>query len=176
MPRDDASNAPDVVTALDVSDTPATTATLHERGFQPSPQQLRYLVCAADANNHGFEAIAKAARINRVTAWRWRQDTAFTEWFQREVLRAFGMKYALALDKAADLAMAGSPEHLKLLMVKMGDLRHGNDDGHSSGGQQIAVHINVPRPELAARELPRLDTIDVAPRPTLPPVTSDQEH
>jgi hypothetical protein len=146
--------------------------------FVPSTRMQRYLAACLDPSLLTLEAIASAARINRVTVWKWKQDPAFVDWMTNQIQRTYGLKYSIALDRALNLAMQGSPEHLKLLMAKFGDLRSLEHDGSSNQRQQIAVHINVPRPQL---EAPRREpddvplTIDVTPRPMSPP-PNESEH
>lgn len=161
-------------TALDAA--PSSTE-LQTAEFIPTAQQMRYLAACLDPRLATLDAMATAARINRVTIWRWRQDARFVDWLTQQIARGFGLKYHLALDRALDLAIQGSPEHLKLLMGKFGDLRHAGDDDSRNGPQQVAIHINVPRPAQSGINSAGAEpmTFDITPRPMLPPTSSTEQ-
>lgn len=136
---------------------------------------MRYVAACADPMLRTLEAIAKAAHVNRTTAWRWHQQPDFTAWVQDQLQKTFGLKYTIALHRALDLAIQGSPEHMKLLMLKFGDLKASAEyDGRSNHQQHIAVMINVPRPDqLQAHTLAQPDSVSIAP---MPQPISDHEH
>lgn len=140
---------------------------------------LRFLAAALDLDTpNTLTAQAKAAQVNRRTLYDWFERPEFMAWFNQERERLLRRYYDRALLRAGQLAEQGSPDHLKLLMAKFGDLRHGSyGDGDTDHGRpQTAVYINVPRPEQPARvDVAAPMTIDITPRPMLPP-TSDQEH
>jgi hypothetical protein len=137
--------------------------------FTPTAHQLRFGAAAANPWLRSVEAMAKAAGVNRVTVWRWSQNPQFVAWLKDKVQRAYGLKYALAIDKALDLAMQGSPEHLKLLMMKFGDWRPAGADGQGNQLRQVSVFINVPRPPREPE-----DAIDV--QPFIRPVPASEKE
>jgi len=137
--------------------------------FVPNQQQLRYLRAYLDPSTPAnIKAVAEAARVNRRNIYRWLDDPNFCEWFAAQCQRVFMHRVPAMWQKCIELASAGSPEHIKLVALRTGELRPGAENGRGAGISQ--VFINVPRP---GRE--HGFVVDVGPA-VLPPAPSDEEH
>jgi hypothetical protein len=132
-------------------------APVAQRLFVPSQQQLRYLRAYLDpATPANIKAVAAAAHVNRRNIYRWFDDAEFCAWFKEQCERLLQHRIPRMWMRCIELAEQGSPEHIKLVAMKTGELRQDAPNGRGPG--MAAVFINVPRPP---RE--RDDDIDVQP-------------
>jgi hypothetical protein len=94
------------------------------RAFIPNQQQLRYLRAYLDpATPANIKAVAETAKVNRRNIYRWLDDPAFCAWFAEQCERLFRHHVPAMWQKCLELAMAGSPEHIKLIAMRTGELR-----------------------------------------------------
>jgi transposase-like protein len=132
----------------------------------PTRKHLAYLECWLDPTQpKNMSQIARALGISRRTIAGWLQQDDFRAWFTEEMDRHIDHHWTPALLKVTQLAIAGSAEHFKLLAQVRGALRSESD-------QRVGVQVivGIPRPG---------DHVPVpadAPRPGLPPATSEQDH
>lgn len=140
-----------------IPDHAMRTAVDRVEPFAPHPQHWSYLRAFLDpAIPHNIKAICQAARINRRNVYRWLQDPAFCRWFSEQCDSLFRHRLHGMWQKCLDLAIQGSPEHIKLIAMKAGDLLQEAPNGRGPGLAQ--VFINVPRPPREPE-----DAIDVQP-------------
>jgi hypothetical protein len=141
-----------------------------QRTFVPTQQQLRYLRSYLNPAVPGnIKAVAEDAGVNRRNVYRWLDDPAFCAWFAEQCNRVFMHRVPAMWQKCIELATAGSPEHIKLVAARTGELRQAADNGRGNGIQQ--VFINVPRPDSEEHGY----VVDVGPA-VLPAPASDDEH
>lgn len=167
----------DELPAGDALDTPPRDGQLPDRPFVPTPAQLRYLATWLDpAGPDTITQLAAAARVNRRTVYDWLEDPRFCLWFTTHVERVFLADRLRMWKRCLELAIKGSPDHIKLVAQRAGELRPefpGNNSDRT-GGMQVFINVPRPRPQLD-QATEQLDTIDVMPA-VLPVVTSSEEH
>ena len=115
--------------------------------FLPTKAQWRFLnvFLAPDGPDSIAKCAAKAC-VNRRTVYDWQQDPRFKEWFHDQCEKQAKTERELMWRNARKLAIAGSPEHIKLVAQKAGELIHaGANDRRPIG--PLGVFINVPRPD-----------------------------
>lgn len=140
--------------------------TSHPVQFVPTHAQWRYLRAYLEPTSTGvIRHVAAKANVNWRTVYDWLADDRFRDWFTTETRRLFLHRLPKIWDKCAELAEQGSPEHIKLIGMRTGELIHaGTFDQRVPAA--MGVFINVPRPEAltgndAAPGLPaHLDTHD----------------
>jgi hypothetical protein len=114
------------------------------RPFIPNQQRLRYLRAYLDpATPCNIKAVAEAARVNRRTVYKWLDDPQFCTWFADQCNSLFRHRTHAMWQKCLDLALQSSPEHIKLIAMRTGEVREGAANGRGDGIS--AVFINVPR-------------------------------
>jgi hypothetical protein len=123
--------------------------TSHPAEFIPTQAQWRYLreFLVHDGPNN-LRAIAQRANVNVRTVYDWRRDERFVQWFNDECAREFSHGLRLVQRTLWRLAIAGSPEHIKLAMQWAGISNAGTHDPARSTTYS-GVFINVPRPDPA---------------------------
>ena len=145
MPEIDALDAPE----------PDRTLTRREQGlkdipvvFIPTKAQWRFLnVFLAPDGPDSIRKCAERACVNRRTVYDWQQDDRFKQWFHDQCEKQAKTERELMWRNARKLAIAGSPEHIKLVAQKAGELiPAGANDRRPIG--PLGVFINVPRPDV----------------------------
>ena len=122
--------------------------------FIPTPAQWRYLRAYLDPNNSGaIKHCAQRANVNWRTVYDWLADERFRQWFTEETRRVFTHRLPAMWSKCLDLAAEGSPEHIRLIAMRTGELiQPGSHDQRQLPA--TAVFINVPRPPQLAERAP----------------------
>jgi hypothetical protein len=111
----------------------------------PNQQQLRYLRAYLDPSTPAnIKAVAEAAAVNRRNIYRWLDEPQFCGWFAEQCQRVFMHRLPAMWQKCLELATEGSPEHIKLIALRTGELRQDAPNGRGTGIQ--SVFINVPAP------------------------------
>jgi hypothetical protein len=95
----------------------------------------------------------------------------FCEWLSTQRRRAFEDRIDDVKQRAVELALHGSAEHIRIVLELAGLLGRGRFENAAQAQGQTIVQINVPRPHAPPGPL-----LDVMPRPMLPPPISDSEH
>jgi hypothetical protein len=115
--------------------------------FVPTPAQWRYLRAYLDPDSSGaIKHCAARANVNWRTVYDWLADDRFREWFTDETRRVFSHRLPAMWAKCMDLACSGSPDHIRLIALRTGELLNaGSPDQRSPA--HTAVFINVPRPQ-----------------------------
>lgn len=135
--------------------------------FRPNKRQREYLDAWLDPQSpKSVHGICKATGIPRSTVYHWLRHDDFTTWFNAEIERATDHAWRPILSKLAQLALAGSVEHAKLLAQIRGAIRQ----DEAPGARGVTVILGMPRAGDPA-PLPPAD-----PRPALPPAPSRDEH
>ena len=120
--------------------------------FIPTQAQWRYLRAYLDPSKTGASITdcARRANVNRRTVYDWLEDERFCSWFHEHTRRLFTHCLPAMWQKCIELACQGSPEHIKLIALRTGELSGPgtNDHGRSGPPTAAAVFINIPRPEL----------------------------
>jgi len=132
-----------------------------QRTFVPTKQQLQFLqVFLSPDGPNTITKCANIACVARRTVYHWFQNEDFRQWFHAECSRQSATERELMWRNARRLAIAGSPEHIKLVAMKAGELIHaGSNDPQFR--PNTAVFINVPRPELAPADVEQLPAGDL---------------
>lgn len=129
--------------------------------FLPTKAQWRFLnVFLAPDGPVTISGCARTASINRRTVYDWFEDERFRLWFYSECDKQAKTERELMWRNARRLAIAGSPEHIKLVAAKAGELIGAGSNDHMRAGP-TAVFINVPRPK--AVEADAVEQLQAAP-------------
>jgi hypothetical protein len=102
--------------------------------------------------------------------YRWMDDPQFCAWFTDQCERLFRHHVPAMWQKCLELAIAGSPEHIKLIAMRTGELRTETQGVGAAQAGITQVFVNVPRPP---RE--RDDDIEIG-SPVLRLPMSDEQH
>ena len=117
--------------------------------FIPTKQQMRFVhVFLSPDGPDTITGCAKLASVNRRTVYDWLEDRQFRQWFHEQCNRQGAAERELMWRNARKLAIAGSPEHIKLVAMKAGELIQPGTNDHARFPGSPAVFINVPRPRL----------------------------
>jgi len=120
--------------------------------FVPTQAQWRYLRAYLDPHNVGsIRDCARRASVNRRTVYDWLEDERFCSWFHEQTRRQFLHQLPAMWAKCIELACQGSPEHIKLIAMRTGELSGPGTHDHNRvppPAAATAVFINVPRPQL----------------------------
>jgi hypothetical protein len=130
--------------------------------FRPNAQQIRYLEKFMDPELKpwNIKTVAAAARVHRRQVYRWMENPQFCAWFKEETDRVFRHALPKMWARCMELAIQGSPEHIKLIGLRTGELRA---EAQSVNGERASitnVFVNVPRPHQLE---PAGDVLDIAP-------------
>jgi len=142
--------------------------------FIPTQQQIRYLRAYLDPNTQAnITSIAEIARVNRRTVYKWLEQPAFCIWFKEQCESLFRHRVPKMWAKCLELAEAGSPDHIKLIAQRGGELQiEAQGTGRDGRAGITQVFLNVPRPQLVAHEAPAMDLEPIV----LACQTSEDEH
>lgn len=114
--------------------------------FVPTAAQWRYLRAYLEPNGAPtIRGCAARANVNWRTVYDWLADERFRDWFTAETRRVFTHQLPAMWSKCMELACAGSPEHIKLIALRTGELIGPGTNDHARPST-TAVFINVPRP------------------------------
>lgn len=117
-----------------------------DRPFIPNRQMLQFLnVFLSPDGPNTIRGCAERASVPRRTVYNWFESDAFRAWFHDQCSRCGATERELMWRNARRLAIAGSPEHIKLVAMKAGELIHPGANEHMRPAP-TAVFINVPRP------------------------------
>jgi hypothetical protein len=132
------------------------------RPFLPNPGQIRYAKAYLDPANPGnIKAIAAAAGVHRRSVYTWMQDPEFCLWLKEQAERVITHHLPIMWQRCLELAIQGSPEHIKLIALRSGELRQDAPNGRGPG---VQVFLNVPRPRYELPQAPTDTVLDVTPR------------
>jgi hypothetical protein len=124
--------------------------------FIPTPAQWRFLQAFLTPDGpNTIKGCAQHANVNRRTVYDWFEDERFRLWFYGECDKQAKTERELMWRNARKLAIAGSPEHIKLVAMKSGEILGPGTNDHMHP-PTTAVFINVPRPPLDSTPTPAL--------------------
>ena len=118
-----------------------------EEVFQPTERQAAYrLACLDPSIRPTISARATAAGVSRQRVHIWLLNPDFRAWLSTERRLAFEHRIADVKEKAVEMALRGSAEHIRIVLELAGELGRGR--GGEDGGPKNAVQviIGVPRP------------------------------
>lgn len=142
------------------------------RPFVPNRQQQRFLNTWLEPDSPDtIKGLAERSGVPRRTIYNWLDDDEFRQWFSEQAERFFGFNRLRMWQKCQELAIRGSPEHIRLCAQRVGELRT-EGQGVPTGAGVNNVFINVPRPEFAP---PSNIVVDATPA-ILPVNPSTEEH
>jgi hypothetical protein len=123
------------VTTLDVSQ-PAQ--------WHQTERQEKYLCACLNAEiPRTITARAAAAGVSRQSVYKWLQTPEFREWLSTQRRLAFEHSIDDVKQRCVELAVQGSPEHIRIVLELSGELGRG---AHQYEPRAVGVFINVPRP------------------------------
>jgi Helix-turn-helix of insertion element transposase len=147
-----------------------------DKPFLPSLAQQRYLAAWLDPNSpHSILGLAKLVKVNRRTVYDWLDDQRFCTWFAAAAERFFQANKHTMWKKCLELAIEGSPDHIKLIAQRSGELRPDVQSVNGDRPGALQIFLNVPRPNQLQPAPPEPDTIDLQPL-VLPTHPSIEEH
>jgi len=114
--------------------------------FNPTPLQVRYRMARMDAlsTGHGVTDAPIAAILNcrAATISTWKRNPDFVSWLAAEERRVLDHLWGVILLRAAQLALQGSVEHLRLLAQTRGELTKGGQPPVARA--EVSVVVEVP--------------------------------
>jgi hypothetical protein len=115
--------------------------------FIPTKAQWRFLdVFTSPDGPNTIKGCAERAAVNRRTVYDWFEDQRFCAWFYGHCDRRGKPERELMWRNTRKLAAAGSPEHIKLVAMKAGELIGTGTNDRMLQPASLGVFINVPRP------------------------------